>query len=125
AALFRPPEQLYRDLRSRRRRADGGRHGQHRLLNGSAPALDRLSGRQPDGPGRVGRAGAVGDARKEMNRFSLPMLLAALVVLMTAAGETNAQEAGGAVTLTVRLRAADGEPLAGEPVVLQRLPDEQ
>ena len=38
----------------------------------------------------------------------------------------SGQEAGGAVTLAVRLRCAvDGEPLTGEPVVLQRLPDEE
>jgi len=62
---------------------------------------------------------------REMNRFRVLTLLTALVVFMTAAGEMSGQVAGGTVTLTVRLRAVDGEPMAGEPVVLQRLPDEE
>jgi hypothetical protein len=59
-----------------------------------------------------------------MNRFAILVLLAALAILLTATKETNAQEAGGTVSLTVRLRAVNGEPIVDEPIVLQRLPDE-
>jgi hypothetical protein len=63
--------------------------------------------------------------KRAMNRFSILMLLAALVVLVTATGETTAQEGDGAVTLTVQLRAANGQPVIDETASLQRLPDEE
>ena len=59
AAIFRPPEQLRRDFRRRGGRADDLRHGQHRLLDRPAPALDCLPGRPSRGPGGVGRTRAV------------------------------------------------------------------
>ena len=52
-------------------------------------------------------------------------MLVALTALFSLVGDLDARQAGDTVTLTVRLRAADGKSVAGEPVVLQRLPDEE
>jgi hypothetical protein len=54
--------------------------------------------------------------------FMVMMALTASLVLIQAAG---AQTGNEPVALSIRLRAADGSPVAGEPVTLQRLPDEE
>lgn len=62
--------------------------------------------------------------QKLISRFWTPVVLVVLVALFSRVGDLDARQAGDTVTLTVRLRAADGKPVAGEPVVLQWLPDE-
>ena len=62
---------------------------------------------------------------KLISRFWTPVMLVALTALFSLVGDLDARQAGDTVTLTVRLRAADGKSVAGEPVVLQRLPDEE
>ncbi|NLF63808.1 MAG: hypothetical protein GX579_04335 [Chloroflexi bacterium] len=62
---------------------------------------------------------------KLISRFWAPVVLVALTALFSLVGDLDARQAGDTVTLTVRLRAADGKSVAGEPVVLQRLPDEE
>lgn len=62
---------------------------------------------------------------KLISRFWTPVVLVALSALFSLVGDLDASQAGDTVTLTVRLRAADDKPVAGEPVVLQRLPDEE
>lgn len=54
--------------------------------------------------------------------FMVMMALTASLVLIQAAG---AQTGNEPVALSIRLRAADGSPVAGESVTLQRLPDEE
>lgn len=54
--------------------------------------------------------------------FMVVMMLGAILSLIEAA---DAQTGAEPVALSIRLRAPDGSPLAGEPVALQRLPDEE
>lgn len=54
--------------------------------------------------------------------FMVMMALTASLVLIQAAG---AQTGNEPVALSIHLRVADGSPVAGEPVTLQRLPDEE
>jgi hypothetical protein len=60
-----------------------------------------------------------------MNRLPILALLVALAILVTPAGATMAQEASDSVTVSIRLRTASGEAVAGEAVVLQGLPYEE
>ncbi len=61
---------------------------------------------------------------RKMNRLTALAFFVVFAALAFTTAETAAQEGEGKVTLTVQLRAADGEPFTGEPVVLERLPDE-
>ncbi len=48
-----------------------------------------------------------------------------LCVMFTWPGDVARAQEGGGVDLRIRLRASDGSAVVGEPVVLQRLPEEE
>ena len=58
-------------------------------------------------------------------RSRIFMMVAALGVTLLLIPSAGAQTEAESVTLRIRLRAADGRPLSGEPITLQRLPDEE
>jgi hypothetical protein len=60
-----------------------------------------------------------------MKRRWIFALMTGLIAALVTAGQTQGQQVGETVALTVRLRAADGAPVTGEPVALQRLPEEE
>ncbi|MGH2537141.1 MAG: hypothetical protein ACRDHL_07085 [Candidatus Promineifilaceae bacterium] len=53
------------------------------------------------------------------------LIVVALGATLVLSEPIDAQTGSGAVALTIRLRASDGAPVAGEPVTLERLPHEE
>jgi hypothetical protein len=65
-----------------------------------------------------------GEKRFMVRESIVRILICCLCWLLAWPGVTRAQEGAG-VELQIRLRASDGSSVVGEPVVLQRLPEEE